>query len=205
MSEYERTRNITMKHQAPIAEVIESIEIDGNVRTVLRLDKVPSSPIAPAYIQSQTEPHELMFQLHLLFKREDNLLEFITYKVENNPLVVGGKYEFVCMWGPDQLEIAQSAAEKWRKKIFVPEDMISFNLGDGTKIGRKLENHDDIEIASVSENGWDHEHCRLCWRTISTYEDHQHEGYTDGKEWVCQDCYDRYILSGLGKKLGEAG
>ena len=39
----------------------------------------------------------------------------------------------------------------------------------------------------------DHEHCELCFETISDKEGYQHEGYTDGKEWLCIDCYNKYI------------
>jgi hypothetical protein len=29
---------------------------------------------------------------------------------------------------------------------------------------------------------------------ISEYIDDHNEGFTDGKEWICPDCYEKYIL-----------
>ena len=64
----------------------------------------------------------------------------------------------------------------------------------------------DDEAAAGNERiiprGWDHEHCRLCWATLSAYEGDEHEGYTDESDWLCTCCFDRFIASGLGQRMG---
>jgi hypothetical protein len=75
---------------------------------------------------------------------------------------------------------------------------------DGSTIGRKLVENEKHGDGFVVSGGWNHAHCKLCWETISTHEGYKHFGYTDGSDWVCQDCYEKYIQSCFGKKLGEA-
>jgi hypothetical protein len=58
--------------------------------------------------------------------------------------------------------------------------------------GRKISLIEKI-IKRADNTAWDHEHCELCWATISEYLVHQQEGYTDGKEWLCIECHDKYI------------
>ena len=33
-----------------------------------------------------------------------------------------------------------------------------------------------------------------CWRTISSQTDDDQSGYTDGKDWLCKPCYDKFIV-----------
>jgi hypothetical protein len=49
-------------------------------------------------------------------------------------------------------------------------------LGESSKIGR-------------------HDHCRVCWWTLSECDDPAaNQGYTyDGRTWVCVECFDRFI------------
>ena len=66
--------------------------------------------------------------------------------------------------------------------------------GNGKILGR-VADHDRLpEGAVLDENAWDHEHCELCMRKISEYPKDQHEGYTDGKNWLCINCYLTYIV-----------
>ena len=47
------------------------------------------------------------------------------------------------------------------------------------------------------EDGWGHDHCPICFATFSDYpsEEYITEGYTDGNEWVCKECYFKYIFT----------
>ena len=66
-----------------------------------------------------------------------------------------------------------------------------------SKTGRLLgKAEDDKEVPSggtLDARAWDHEHCELCYTTISDQGDDQREGYTDGKYWICASCYETYI------------
>jgi hypothetical protein len=72
----------------------------------------------------------------------------------------------------------------------------------GTIVRKKLEGEEIPPGGFVVPGGWDHEHCRLCWERISDIEAGKNFGYTDGKDWLCESCYEKYIVSGLGQKLG---
>ena len=193
-----------MDYKHPVAEVIESINEGTNIRTALKLDTVQSSPIAPSGIYSQTEPRELLLELHYLVERKLDVLVFITFNTQDSPLISGNKYDFIPLWVPNQLALAQDNDRQWHKQTFAPKDMITIKLKDGGVIGRAIEEGDDTTQNNIIKDGWDHEHCGLCWETISSYQECQSVAYTDGKDWLCQSCYNRYILSGFGNKLGEA-
>jgi len=51
----------------------------------------------------------------------------------------------------------------------------------------------------IIPGGWDHDHCSMCWATISQYCEKEAEqwGYesTEG-EWLCDECHEKYILRG---------
>ena len=68
-------------------------------------------------------------------------------------------------------------------------------IQDGQRILGKMSEHEQLPSdATLDNTAWDHEHCSLCWNTISECADNFNEGYTDGKEWICPDCYKKYIL-----------
>ena len=56
--------------------------------------------------------------------------------------------------------------------------------------------YDETRFRMV-RGGWDHEHCALCWVTISVNPEDQHEGYTDGKDWICVACFQQYVAPRL--------
>jgi len=96
-------------------------------------------------------------------------------------------------WTDSQIELVKDIARTWEKKRFkvVPGFWI---LQDGTKVLGKLSQHEDLPEGAIIDNGaWDHEHCELCSATISEHAGHQHQGYTDGRGWLCVECHDKYI------------
>lgn len=192
------------KYKPPIAHIVQSIKIGETIKTILRLNKLPSEPIAPALIYAQTEPPEKLLELHSLVERKEDSFAFITYDAESSPLHSGHSYDFYPQWNPGQLELAQDSNRQWRKETFAKKDMITFKAKTGT-IGRKLEEGEKIKGGTVVPGGWDHVHCELCFETISAEKGCTHYGFTDGNEWLCEACHEKYIASGFGKKLGETG
>jgi hypothetical protein len=102
-------------------------------------------------------------------------------------------YIFEDWWTDSQIELVKNSSRIWEKKRFkvVPGFWI---LKDGAKVLGKLSQHEHLPEGAILDNtAWDHEHCELCWMTISEHAGHQQEGYTDGKEWLCVECHDKYI------------
>jgi hypothetical protein len=61
--------------------------------------------------------------------------------------------------------------------------------------GRPFNKSLDVNDASanVVPDGWDHEHCELCWAKISRLPADSAEGYSDGDRWMCVECFNRYV------------
>ena len=47
----------------------------------------------------------------------------------------------------------------------------------------------------VDPEGWNHDHCEICWWTLMESEDSaRNAGYTfNGKNWVCTECYEQFV------------
>lgn len=98
-------------------------------------------------------------------------------------------------WTDWQNEIVLDTSRVWEVKVFKKSAGYQFPAnGGGTLVGKISDQNEIPPNVEVTEGIWDHEHCGLCWTTISEQENDQHKGYTDGKDWVCAECYDKYIL-----------
>ena len=56
----------------------------------------------------------------------------------------------------------------------------------------------DAKRYTVIPDGWNHDHCELCWQTISDFTDENtiDTAYTDGSKWVCPGCFQGVIVDG---------
>ena len=105
------------------------------------------------------------------------------------------KYLIEDWWTNSQIKLVKDASKVWIKKAF--ETISGFWIKvDGAKVLGKTSEHTEIPPDAIIDNrAWDHEHCYLCFETISDHGNYQREGYTDGKNWLCIECYNKYILS----------
>jgi len=96
-------------------------------------------------------------------------------------------------WSDDQWELVEDLSRYWVKARFVTTPGIWISMNGGRML-RKLQKDEDLpEGAALDANAWDHEHCRLCWQKISENPTDQQEGYRDGDDWLCVECYNKYI------------
>ncbi len=162
--------------------------LQGNVLiTILRLRKIPHPPAAPGTVfrlHHQTRKTEPLQDLHRLIGQQKHELTFET-EAALPALEKGVAYGFQPWWTPDQLSLAYSSAGDWEPK----------NLRR-----RKVQTQAEGKPRS---QGWDHEHCGLCWQTLSPLAGCEAKGFTHGTDWLCEACYQRFIASGFGKRLGE--
>ena len=165
---------ISLKKSDSIIYAIVEIEPFDN-KTVLS-----SYPRAPASLILRDEGKTIWhFDLHKAIRTNGQEIEFETYVESSDLPNVGHRYIFQRWWSPDQLETAQSNAVDWKRKKFAPP-----------------------------HPKWDHEHCIICWERFSEQEGEQHFGYfrlneQNQEDWLCEKCYNEYIVSGFGKKLGD--
>jgi len=191
-----------MKYRNPTAKIISSKKQDNMLQTVLRLDKVPTSPIAPASLYALDNDADAVLELHKVIQRTTKVITFETYDSQAIPLRIRDKYNFVPWWSSDQVELAQSNSHRWQRQTFIAQDAVKLQI-EGMTMLRQVRVGETINEGTLIVGGWEHEHCGLCWKTISQREGHENEGYTDGEEWLCPNCYEKYIVSGFGKKIGE--
>jgi hypothetical protein len=170
-----------MPYSHPIAKVIACTRADSVIRTRIFLDRTEGGPIAPSSLWVGDPPREkdarLVFRLHRLVAQTGKVFEFESseeYEPQTPLPTEGSEFYFVGWWGQDQLDLAQSDIKALTRYRF------------------------------VSNDPEDHDHCRLCWKSICAEDDDcDREAYTNGNESVCFECYDKYIVSGFGKYLGN--
>lgn len=96
-------------------------------------------------------------------------------------------------WTPNQIGLVEDVSRYWIKARFVIVPGVWIPM-EGGLVLRKLEPGETIpEGATVDANAWDHEHCSLCWQKISENPADRQEGYRDGDDWLCVECYNKYI------------
>jgi len=191
-----------MSNRRRFAIVVESKRDKHLIKTVVRLVAAPASPIAPA---SLIYDGEVILELHQLLGRRDKLYTFESYDVGFEPPMAGLECEFRPWWTPDQLAIAQDLSREWQKVTFVPSDAVEIVTDDSRIMLRELEEGEDPVHGRLVEGGWDHEHCALCWRTISAREEDDNTGYRNGRNWLCSFCYQRFIVKKFFRQLGNQG
>jgi hypothetical protein len=170
-----------MKYSHPLATIISCNRKRFVIRTRIKIERLESKDIAPASLWCGDPPHETdaisVFSLHRLISRKEMTFEFETYEMhepQSTLLLQGSIYRFVKWWNPDQLSLAKIDPSKLNKYIFAPN------------------------------SPEDHDHCYLCWKVICEHDGNDHEAYTNGRDSVCIKCFEKYIISGFGKLLGDA-
>lgn len=207
----------------PLVKVRSVRSARGVVRTKIRVLSSPeyfTSSVSPATIMRGEEPGSESFELHRLISRFWRYMVFETYG-DALPLAQPGEtYIFTSWWTDDQLEIAQGGVEGWEQREFVPSDAVRFpaqqlrelvkeetavmpDLFTSGSVTRKRVGNEMPEGGTTIPGGWDHEHCALCWKTIGLYDDEERNGYIRDDKWLCVECYDKFLVSGVGRQLGD--
>ncbi len=78
----------------------------------------------------------------------------------------------------------------WQKSAWKPRDVV---------LNRKTGKFSfDLALAAGSadfeliKGGWKKDHCAVCGWELFESEDHHGTGYTNGSQWVCEECYDKF-------------
>lgn len=88
-------------------------------------------------------------------------------------------------WG-ERVELVFDKTRNWNLSIFRPTDAVAIDKG----IIRKLNDGRILEESKIIKGGWNHEHCYICWETISNND----KAWVDKKNiWFCKECYNNYI------------
>jgi len=78
----------------------------------------------------------------------------------------------------------------WHKAVWKARDVVIEN-----KTGRcsfDLGLVDDSGAFQLVKGGWKKDHCAICqWELFESQDDHG-SGYTNGHDWVCSECYEKF-------------
>jgi hypothetical protein len=108
--------------------------------------------------------------------------------------------ESIARW---RREVIENPDHKWWRQVFEPSDMVMVMTTRGKEGHKRGPDEVIAEGMRVVPRGWDHEHCCLCWATISARGDDLRSGYTDGDNWACETCYTDAIAPHRGKGRGD--
>ena len=93
-------------------------------------------------------------------------------------------------WG-ERTELVCDRSRGWRERRFEAADAVGFSADRGHMI-RKMS--DSLPAGgTIIEGGWDHEHCEICWATISPAGE-PIGMFAEPDHWVCCNCYHRFIV-----------
>jgi hypothetical protein len=101
----------------------------------------------------------------------DNANETALFQIDSEHEYLDG------YWG-ERAELVFDTKRHWLQTEFAPCDAV-----------RHLA-HGKTEAVT---GGWDHEHCEICWESISQF-DEQKCGYKDqNNNWVCEKCFHSFV------------
>ncbi len=93
-------------------------------------------------------------------------------------------------------EIAFCKQLQWQKKKWCCSDALVYLDSNGNQssstqyMGRPYNSQNTILV----KGGWKHDHCSICWWTLHESDDPDSGiGYVSGNEWLCCECYDKFI------------
>lgn len=115
------------------------------------------------------------------WRSNDELWAFTPENAANVPVILAVSVWEVLdgHWG-ERVAIVLDETRQWHKTYFKVTDAIQWRR-----------NTDGELTSETIKDGWDHEHCAICWEKIGAFG--QEEGYVSNRTWVCEQCYTHYV------------
>jgi hypothetical protein len=84
---------------------------------------------------------------------------------------------------------------QWEKRAWAPRDAL-VRCSDN-KIFLYFGQPYDAEQYKLVKGAWNEDRCGICWWKLTDLNEPEHdEGYTNGQDWLCTECYERFVRSG---------
>jgi hypothetical protein len=90
----------------------------------------------------------------------------------------------------DAVRMCRAYNWHWHKATWKPRDVV-FHRKDGT-CSFDLTLAEDSANFEVVKGGWKKEHCFICRWELHESDDEHGTGYTNGRNWLCMECYERF-------------
>jgi hypothetical protein len=185
--------------ESPNAELVSVDARDGGLKLTVRINGVLAPPVSPASLFDVND-RSAFVELHRLVALDHGLATFESDKVVVATLDVGNRYLVRSWWTSDQLELARDLNRVWTEIQFRSAPALAYVRDRQTILGRATEGAPPGAV--LVPQGWEHEHCALCWATISETLGNE-LAYVSGNNWLCSECHHRYLISGFGQRLGD--
>jgi hypothetical protein len=78
----------------------------------------------------------------------------------------------------------------WRKASWKPRDCVTDRQSG--KVSLDITLAEDSATFELIKGGWKKDHCTVCcWELFESQDEHG-TGYTNGRDWLCLECYDKF-------------
>jgi hypothetical protein len=95
-------------------------------------------------------------------------------------------------WVRDAAAKCREYSWHWQKQAWHPRDIV-IHSGD-SRVSFDLSLAEDPTNFQLVKNGWKRDHCVICrWELAESGGDEHSTGYTNGRDWVCVECYEKFV------------
>ena len=104
-------------------------------------------------------------------------------------------------WEEHLRTLASDAKRKrWALQTWRPSPALVQKTEEGRRATKFTGQKYDPAKWELVQNGWDHDHCLFCSQSICNCgsKNCDPEGFTDGKDWVCKMCHEKYLKETTG-------
>lgn len=95
------------------------------------------------------------------------------------------------------IEEARSISNNWELKLWKSKSQPALMNKSGGFAQLYHGQTFDPMYFSLGEHTLTHDHCLICWKTITDWKDSEepvdNEGYSDGDNWICKNCYTNFV------------
>ena len=82
----------------------------------------------------------------------------------------------------------------WRQEAWLPRDIVAHVATEQTSFDLSLAN--DAANFKLVGGGWASENCAICgWRLFESTTLSHGSGFTNGRDWVCTECYEKFFAN----------
>jgi hypothetical protein len=91
----------------------------------------------------------------------------------------------------DVISLCRAYNWHWHKAVWKPRDVVIHRTQGTCSFELALANDDPANF-EVVKDGWKKDHCFVCRWELFLSEDEHGSGYTNGHDWLCPECYERF-------------
>lgn len=104
-------------------------------------------------------------------------------------LQVGRSYPLLDGYWGERAELVLNVALVWREREYAAQDAV------WCERSRTLRPYSGEvpEGGTLIKGGWDHEHCEICWETISQ-QTAPAAVFAEPNHWICKSCFQQFVV-----------